>query len=154
MPRAFELRELPLAVVDHIFRSVSFLDRIRCEQTCRDWRDFIHNEMAPKTVEMRLLHVRSYHDHLRPWVADQTADSFLFMVPVGPSFAAYSFVAWFSRRKAELKELTLLRADCQLPCIQRFDHTVAELSLQAGATFHGALGTSSSTESYRICFLW
>ncbi|DBB00887.1 TPA: hypothetical protein ACH3X1_000805 [Trebouxia sp. C0004] len=96
----------------------------------------MHNEMPPKTVEVRLLHVRPYDDHLRLWVADQTADSFFIMVPVGLPFAAYSFVAWFSRRAAGLKELTVFPAHCQLPCIQLFDHIIAELSLQAGATFH------------------
>jgi len=157
MPRGFELRELPLPVVEDIFRSVSFLDKLRCEQTCRDWRDFIHTELAPKTVTMRLVHGMTHADQLKPWVANQKTDSPGFMVPVELTSATHSFVTWFLRQTARLKELIVLLpilGHSQLPCTQLFDHIVAELSLQAGATFHGTSGTPSSTESCRICFLW
>jgi hypothetical protein len=90
MPRGFELRELPLTVVEDMFRSVSFLDKLRCEQTCRDWRDFVHTEMAPKTVTIRLLQGMTHPDHLKPWVAGQMIDSLLFMVPIELTFAAHN----------------------------------------------------------------
>ena len=155
MPRGFDLRELPLTVVEDIFRSVSFLDRLTCEQTCRDWRDFIHTETAPKTVAIMLLQ-GTHPDYLKPWVAAETADTLLFIVPVELTAAAHSFVAWFVRRTAGLKQLIVHSPTsfCRLPCIQLFDHILAELSLQAGASFHGTLGTPISTESCRLCFVW
>ena len=155
MPRGFDLCELPLTLVEHMFRSVSFLDTLRCEQTCRDWRDFVLTELASKTVTIMLLHV-NHPDYPRPWVAAQTADTLFFKVPVEPTSAARSFVAWFFRRTAGLKHLIVHlpgSAFCRLPCRQLFDHILAELSLQAGATFHGTLGTPTPTASCRIRFL-
>ncbi len=153
MPRAFELRELPLKVVENMFRSVSFLDKLRCEQTCKDWRDFMRTELAPKTVTISLLQ----GTHLKPWVAAPASDNLSFMVPVESTSAAHSFVAWFVRRTAGLKQLILdtpISVFCRFPCLQLFDHILAELSLQAGATFHGTLGMPILTESFSTCFLW
>ena len=67
MPRGFNLRELPLTVVEDMFRSVSFLDRLICEQTCKDWRNFILTEMPFKTVTTMLLQGMD-PDYLKPWV--------------------------------------------------------------------------------------
>lgn len=139
-----------------MFRSLSFLDRLRCEQTCKDWRDFILTEMAYKTVTIMLLQGMD-PDYLKPWVADQTADTLFFVVPVESITANQSFVAWFVRRTSGLKELIVQLPTsglCRPLCIQLFDHILAELLLQAGTTFHGISGTPMLTESFSICLLW
>lgn len=82
MSRRFESRELPYTVLEDIFRSIGFHDRLRCEQACEDWRDLIHTEMAFRKVTVRLVHRRNPSVLLyrgmapdqnpRPWLADQT----------------------------------------------------------------------------------
>ena len=176
MSRRFELRESPHTVLEDIFRSIGFHDRLRCEQACKDWRDLIHTEMAFRKVTVRLVHGRNPSVLLyrgmapdqnpRPWLADQTwsgiqtPDDLLLVVPVTkfspdvPS-AAHSFVAWLFRRAAGLDELNVALPDlhCQLPCqLQLFDHLATGLLLQAHANFHGTLGTSGFEVQYHALY--
>ena len=149
MPCGFEL---PHRVLEDVLRLVGFQDKHRCEQVCRDWRDLVRTELAPKMITVRLVQTTSAPEHIRvrlvPWrahdynpLADQTADIPEFTVSVGHSSPDlpsifHSFVAWLSRRTAGLVDLVLHTGECQLPCVQLFDQLASGLSLQADASFH------------------
>ena len=48
--------ELPHRPLEDILRLVEFRDILRCEQVCKDWRDLIRNQLAPKSITIGLVH--------------------------------------------------------------------------------------------------
>lgn len=162
MPRGFEL---PHMLLEDIFRLVSFQDKLRCEQVCREWKDLIRTELAPKSITIGLVHTTLAPENITieliHWRAlNQTADYPEFTVPVGQNAPdlpspAHNFLAWLFRRTAGLDELVLRTVDCPLPCVQVFGYLVTGLSLQAGANFHGTLGTPGlCLNQYGVTMLW
>ncbi len=153
-------------------RSVSFQDKVRCEQVCRDWRDLIRTELAPESItvildhttlalgiiRVRLVQWEAHHHNQRPRSADQIADGLEFTVSVrqnSPDLPSHvhSFVAWLFRRTAGLVDFVFYPGDCQLPCVQLLDLLATGLLLQPGATFHGTLGTPGFwLNHYGLCF--
>ncbi|KAL0046962.1 hypothetical protein WJX82_003104 [Trebouxia sp. C0006] len=137
MSRRFESRELPYTVLEDIFRSIGFHDRLRNPSVS------LYRGMAPD-------------QNPRPWLADQTwsgiqtPDDLLFVVPVTKSSpdvpsAAHSFVAWLFRRAAGLDELNPMRI------FIRKQHTdfaslsvIGQHSDQLVNTYHQALSRSAA----------
>lgn len=166
MPRGFEL---PHRLLEDVLRSVSFQDKVRCEQVCRDWRDLIRTELAPESITVRLVRTTLGPENIRvrlvqwealqrPRSADQIADGHEFTVSVRqnspdlPSLV-HSFVAWLFRRTAGLVDFVLCPGDCQLPYVQLLDLLDTRLALQPGAAFHATLGTPGFRLNHNgLCF--